>query len=154
MILKFLISFLILTMPLCAQIPWVAYGTVSLPPFDYVDNPTCNSNGVLGEIPLPFVVPPDHNLIIIYIHVEGISFNKKTKSKKKSRDFGIKLWLGELYQNKSQEIFSCSSLGESVECRGMYLIVPEGKVVNIRCVNGASSTRVNSFFIQGILDKY
>ena len=53
-----------------AQIPWVAYGTVSIPPFDYVDNPACNVNGIFGEVVLPYIVPEGHRLIIMEILVE------------------------------------------------------------------------------------
>lgn len=139
---------------LCEE-PWVAYGTVSIPPYEYVDNPTCNSNGVFGEISLPYTVPKNHNLIILYIQVEGITYNIKTRSKKKTKDFALRLWIGNHFDDKSRGVFSCSTaLGESNQCNGMYIIIPENKIVNIRCINNGSSTRSNSFFIQGILDNY
>lgn len=67
---KYFIFLLILSNPVMAQIPWVAYGTVSIPPFDYVDNPACNVNGIFGEVVLPYIVPEGHRLIIMEILVE------------------------------------------------------------------------------------
>jgi hypothetical protein len=44
--------------------PWIAYGQQRGPSNAAVDNPPTNSNGVIGEVSLPYTVPVGKKLIL------------------------------------------------------------------------------------------
>ena len=51
--------------------PWIAYGQQRGPSNAAVDNPPTNSNGVIGEVSLPYTVPVGKKLILTSWGIEA-----------------------------------------------------------------------------------
>lgn len=136
-----LISLMSFLSVVCAE-DWIAYGTVTLVPFSNIDNPPTNTNGIIGEQSFPYIVPPGKQLRITYLQTEGPP----------TPQFGMFLWIGVSPATNPKAIISCTTPGGSTQLHGMNIIIPSGKIVNIRCANNTNAPWVNGFYVQGILE--
>jgi hypothetical protein len=136
-----LISFMSLFSVISAD-DWICYGTITLNPFTYIDNPTTNLNGLVGEQSFPYTVPAGKQLRVTYMQTEGPA----------TPQFGMFIWLGAAPATNAKSLISCTTAGGSTQLYGMNLIIPEGKIVNIRCMNNTATAWVNGFCVQGLLE--
>lgn len=122
---------------------WVAYGTTTIQPYEYIDNPKLNHVGLIGEIDrFPYIIPEGYKLTLKYLQVEGPA----------SPQFGMALWIGKEPAENKKSVISCTTPGGSTQLSGMDIIIPAGKTINIRCMNNTALPWVNGFFLSGTLD--
>lgn len=142
-LLHIIFLFLIFKVGVLFSDPWIAYGTVVIPPYEYQDNPPLSQNGLLGEVErFPYTVPQGYKLTINFIQVEGPT----------GPQFGMMLWVGSQPVTNAQGIISCTTIGGSTQLHGMQIVIPSGKTLNIRCMNNTGIAWANGFFIMGSLD--
>jgi hypothetical protein len=126
---------------------WIIYGVTSVAIYEFVDNPTPNTIGLVDEIDsFPYVVPDGYNLIINSMGIEGPG-----PSSADGNQVGIALWIGDLPCTNDKSIMSCTTPAGSTQLTGLKFIIPSGKKVNMRMMNNTPYAWANGWYIQGEL---
>lgn len=122
---------------------FVSYGQTTMPSNGALDNPTCNMNGLIGEVQLPFTVPSGKKLVLTGWGFEGLNSS-----------FGVCIpWIGELPCTNSKCLPSVGPEKASYYITGANFAIPEGKTLNVRLLNGTSINNVVcAWMIQGYLE--
>lgn len=128
---------------------WIVYGATTIAAGGVVDNPTPNSNGVVGEVTsLPYTVPSGHTLTITSMQVEGPACDYSSNSSQ----FGMGIWLGSAPCTNSKWIASCTTTGGSNQNTNMNLELPAGTILNLRMMNNTSNAWVDGWYVEGQLN--
>jgi hypothetical protein len=124
---------------------WVAYGQTNMAASSAIDNPAANLAGVEGEVTLPYTVPAGKRLILTGWGFEGL--NSQT-------NFGVCIpWIGEAPCTNAKCLASVGCNGGSYYVTGMRWVIPAGKKLNVRLINGSPQNNVIcAWMIQGILE--
>lgn len=122
---------------------FLSYGQNALTANSALDNPTANLNGLVGEVQLPYVVPTGKQLVLTGWGFEGLN-----------KSFGVCIpWIGELPCTNAKCLASVGPEMASYYVTGMRWVIPAGKKLNVRLLNGTTITNVVcSWFVQGFLE--
>ena len=146
---KFLsVFFLFISFYAYATIPWIVYGATLIQAGSAIDNPTPNSNGVIGEITyLPYIVPEGYELVITNMQVEGPPYDNSINW----GQLGMGIWLGNLPCTNEKWVVSCTTIGGSHQNNDMNIILKSGTILNIRLMSNTRLGWVDGWYIQGYL---
>lgn len=123
--------------------PWVVYGQTALKANSGINNPEPNINGLVGEQTfLPYVVPSGKQLRLTGWGFEGLK-----------SAFGVTIpYIGTSHGKE----YSLPSVGPQIGSyyvTGFNFIIPAGKIVNVRLLNGSKQNNiVCAWMVQGFLE--
>lgn len=122
---------------------FISYGQTTMPANAGIDNPAANMNGLIGEVQFPYVVPAEKQLILTGWGFEGLN-----------KAFGVCIpWIGEMPVSNEKCLASVGPSQASYYVTGMRWVIPAGKKLNVRLLNGTDVNNVVcAWFVQGYLE--
>lgn len=124
--------------------PWICYGQQAGPSNSAIDNPTTNSNGIIGEVSLPYTVPAGKKLIVTGWGIEAYE--------SVAGSFVLVPWIGTGSPTNNMCLHSVLSSTQSNYSTGFEYHIPAGKVFNARIMCSEANNPVAGWWISGRLE--
>ena len=125
---------------------WIAYGQTPIAANTSVTNPQVNKAGVVGEVVLPYTVPPRTTLIIESFGIESYEFQGTVV---------MFPWLGESPPTNAKALMSVGGGAGTNEILGAEWEIPAGTKVNVHLINGEATPSdpwIYAWYIYGRLE--
>ena len=126
------------------QQPWICYGQQDGPSGQAIDNPKSNLAGVLGEVSLPYVVPPGKILVLKGWGIEAYESI--------AGSFVLVPWLGEGPATNDKCLHSVLASAQSNSASGFEYHLPAGTKLNVRIMCSEAGNPVAGWWISGSLE--
>jgi hypothetical protein len=127
-----------------AETPFICYGQTQTTYNSAIDNPTPNSNGLVGEVTsLPFTVPNNKVLVLESIGIEAYGNISGCQA--------MFPWVGDAPATNPKGLMTVLSDNDSNEISGAKFHIPSGKKLNIRIMTTENPGSVCGWYLSGRL---
>ena len=123
--------------------PWICYGQRAGPSNAAIDNPTANSNGVIGEVTLPYTVPVGFVLVLKGWGIEAYESI--------AGSFVLVPWIGDAPATNAKCLHSVLASTQSNSASGFEYHIPAGTKLNARIMCSEAGNPVAGWWMSGCL---